>query len=936
MAEQNFDHRCPGCFEENEETPVCPHCGYDEAQQRSPLVLPHRTLLSNRYLAGRVLGKPGGFGITYLGLNTALEELVAVKEYLPRELAGRETDQETVRAHSEEEAEQFQYGLDRFMNEAQMLAQFEHANIVGVRDFFEANGTAYLVMDYYEGKTLKQYLQGQPEGRMDPEIGTEIMLRVLDGLKEVHAEGYLHRDVKPENVYLTAEGRPILIDFGAARLALGEKSRSLSVVMTEGYAPYEQYRREGDQGPWTDVYGAGATLYRMVTGEKPPAATDRVVDDTLQPPHEVNPEVPKDLSRAITGALATGNKERPESAEALQDRLRAGLHGGSAEQETVEPRQQEEPSRGPADVSEASTEPSTPGGENDHEAETSMEEDGAPWPSVLIGVLVVAALGLGGVAVALYPSGEGAAVQDTEQTADAGSPKGSEQSSSSDPSASSGDRSKTEQLLKEARGHLGAGRLTSPEGTNALASVRQALEQSPGSEEAQRLLGQIADRFAERGTAARQEGNLQAAVDFFERSLEIESRPGVRDKLETVRSRMQKQEKYERLLGDVRSTLNQESPSASELGAAAGVARDAKEMQSESEEVEKFLDQIAARATELGQQAEASFRYQQAIRYYEQGVELREDAAVRKQLESAREIRNGRTPIRTFRGHKDTVLAVAFSPDGSQVATVSYDGTARLWSAQTGEEVQVLRGHGGRVTSVAFSPDGSPVVTGSFDDTARLWSAETGEEIQVLRGSDNGVASVAFSPDGSLVATGSRDGTARLWSARTGEEIGVLRGHEEMVWRVAFSPDGSLVATVSRDGTARLWSARTGEEIQVLRGHEETVWRVAFSPDGSLVATGSGDGTARLWSAQTGDEVQVLRDVGLVRSVIFSPDGSQVATGSMDGTARLWSAQTGEEIQVFRGHERAVAEVAFSPDGSLMATGSADGTAKLWYVPQEL
>ncbi|WP_251979625.1 serine/threonine protein kinase [Salinibacter ruber] len=623
MTQDEFDHRCPGCFDEKEETPVCPHCGYDESQQRSPLVLPHRTLLSNRYLAGRVLGKPGGFGITYLGLNTALEELVAVKEYLPRELAARETDQETIRAHSDEEAEQFQYGLDRFIREARMLAQFDHANIVGVRDFFEANGTAYLVMDYYEGKTLKQYLQGQPEKRMDPEIATEIMLRVLDGLKEVHAEGYLHRDIKPSNIYLTQEGRPILIDFGAARLALGEKSRSLSVVMTEGYAPYEQYRREGDQGPWTDVYGAGATLYRMVTGEKPPSATDRVVDDTLRPPHEVNSEVPEELSRAITNALATGNKERPESAEALQDRFRAGLHGGSAEQEKNEPRQRQESSRGPVDASEASTEPAASGADNGRGAETSTEDNGAPWPSVLIGVLVVAALGLGGVAVALYPSGEGAADQDTEQTADAGPPSGPEQPSSSDPSLGSADRSRTEQLLEEARGHLDAGRLTRPEGTNALSAVQQALEQDPGSEEAQQLLGRIADRLVEKGAAAREEGNLQAASSFFERSLRIESQPKVRDELESVRGRIQEQEKYERLLSEVRSTLNEEAPKASELEAAAGAAREAQKLRPESREVKKLLNWITSRAVELGQDAEGSSRYQEAGSYYESVSEIR-------------------------------------------------------------------------------------------------------------------------------------------------------------------------------------------------------------------------------------------------------------------------------------------------------------------------
>ncbi len=224
---------------------------------------------------------------------------MAIKEYMPREVAGRDTDGVSVVSYSCSEAEQFQYGLNRFLKEARTLAQFDHANIVGVQDFFEANGTAYLVMDYHKGKPLDVYLDERAEEWMDPEVATEIMLRVLDGLKAVHAEGDLRRDIKPDNVYLTRTGRPILIDFGAARQAMDERSRSLSVVLTEGYAPYEQYREDGDQGPWTDIYGCGATLYRVTTGQKPPSAPERNIDYNLSPPHEVNSAVPLPLSSAV-------------------------------------------------------------------------------------------------------------------------------------------------------------------------------------------------------------------------------------------------------------------------------------------------------------------------------------------------------------------------------------------------------------------------------------------------------------------------------------------------------------------------------------------------------------------------------------------------------------------------------------------------------------
>ncbi|MCU0933970.1 MAG: serine/threonine protein kinase, partial [Thiobacillaceae bacterium] len=237
---------CPGCFQEKPDVATCPHCGYDESLKRSPLVLPHHTPLNQgRYSVGRLLGKPGGFGITYLAWDERLLTRVAIKEYLPRELSGRDTDHQTVVAHSGEDAETFAFGLERFLEEARTLARLDHPNIVRVRDFFEEHGTAYLVMDYYDGLTLAEYLSRQPGGKIGEDQAIGILMPILDGLREVHAKGFLHRDIKPQNIYLTTGNRPILLDFGAARQAMGAHSRSLSVVLSEGYAPIEQYQRKG-------------------------------------------------------------------------------------------------------------------------------------------------------------------------------------------------------------------------------------------------------------------------------------------------------------------------------------------------------------------------------------------------------------------------------------------------------------------------------------------------------------------------------------------------------------------------------------------------------------------------------------------------------------------------------------------------------------------
>jgi serine/threonine protein kinase len=221
----------------------------------------------------RLLGA-GGFGITYLAEEATIGRKVAIKEYLPQGFAARAADSFTVRAVSTGAQGQFAWGLDRFRKEASTLVAFEHPNIVSVYRYFEANGTAYLVMQYVEGKPLDALISG---GKMlaESEI-EEVILPILDGLEQVHATHFLHRDIKPANIYIRKDGRPVLLDFGAARQAFGTESKSITAIVSEGYAPFEQYEAKGDQGPWTDIYAIGAVLYRCITGDRPPAAPERI------------------------------------------------------------------------------------------------------------------------------------------------------------------------------------------------------------------------------------------------------------------------------------------------------------------------------------------------------------------------------------------------------------------------------------------------------------------------------------------------------------------------------------------------------------------------------------------------------------------------------------------------------------------------------------
>jgi len=262
------------------------------------------------YRIEKILGQ-GGFGITYLAEDVNLEKKVAIKEYLPVGLAIRE-DGAQVQPESTEAEADFRWGLDQFVGEAKTLAKFQHPNIVQVLRFFEAQGTAYIVMNFVQGQSLHDRMQRRR--KINEEELKKFLFPILDGLESVHDAGFLHRDIKPGNIFIADDGEPMLLDFGAARSALLDKSRGMTAIVTRGYAPIEQYSKRGHQGPWTDIYALAGVLYEIVTGSDPVEATDRVIDDPQVPAFEAGVGRLSDkLLLAIDHALSVHPEHRPRS-----------------------------------------------------------------------------------------------------------------------------------------------------------------------------------------------------------------------------------------------------------------------------------------------------------------------------------------------------------------------------------------------------------------------------------------------------------------------------------------------------------------------------------------------------------------------------------------------------------------------------------------------
>ena len=323
---------CYNCFKEKPQPDgPCPYCGFDlaENEKKYPVALRAGTVLNQRYIVGRVLGQ-GGFGITYLAWDKSLNARVAVKEYMPNDMAARVGT--TVSVAMKSRAEDFTYGLERFNEEARTLAKFMgQPNIAGVTDYFDENGTSYFVMDYIEGISFKTYI-ANAGGKVSAEEALDVMIPVLRALTAVHAEGFIHRDVTPDNIYITKDGNVKLLDFGSARYSLGDKSKSLDVILKVGYAPKEQYTRRGRQGPYTDVYSCAACLYAAITGYLPPESLERLDHDTLVPPSEAGAEIPLYLERAILKGLAVQPEDRFQTAgeflETLESQEVVELAGG--------------------------------------------------------------------------------------------------------------------------------------------------------------------------------------------------------------------------------------------------------------------------------------------------------------------------------------------------------------------------------------------------------------------------------------------------------------------------------------------------------------------------------------------------------------------------------------------------------------------------------
>ncbi len=755
----------------------------------------------------RVLGA-GGFGITYLADEIALARAVTIKEYFPTDFAARTKDQGAV-PRSSDCAGDYKWGLDRFIEEAQTLARFDHRNICRVYRYFRANNTGYMVLHFEEGASLKAWLKGLGRAPRQAEID-KIVGPLLDALEIIHKADFLHRDIAPDNIMVRRDGSPVLIDFGSARGEIAQQTRTVSALVKPGYSPYEQYaEKSSQQGPWTDIYAFAATLYHAISGKRPPDSPGRVVKDDYVSAKDValSSYRPKFLA-AIDRALLLDIERRPQSI--------AEWRGELLSPEPKAPKKNwlsSEPVEKPAAKSKVA------------DLTNELVVELPPVPDA--------------------PGQKGGILDFFEglKRNAASKPSGSETVALKAPPPPP---AVTVEMPVSAK----PGTAVTPRKTKTVkaAKVLKKLSAPPPPPARQELPAVLPRPRRMRGEW-RAVWSRRAAILVLAAAGITSAAVGLKDRVP----------KFDLPSGAGRSssngsTVGSNTPSATNVATADVAPSLIIKGQGASIAGVGFTGDQAVSATSNG-----------VLRLWNAttGVLQREFATNQASITSAaflgRRAVTGHSDgsavlwdldrsdkIATFKSNEATVWSVAFAGSQDRVAIASHDWSITIWdAAQPRAPTQVFEGHESAAQSVAFSPRGPFVASGGADRMVKLWNMDTGALVRTYRGHKDFVTAVDFTADGRLLASAGLDGTIRVSSTASNRLVTTLNGHRGRVNALAFAPSGDLLASVGEDGAVRLWEPRKGRLVRIYSGgsdHLSAIKSLSFSANGRRLISGGEHG----------------------------------------------------------------------------------------------
>lgn len=748
-----------------------------------PSALPAGTMLAGDYEIERVLGA-GGFGVTYLAREPALSRKVSIKEYFPADFANRDDAKAVPR--SKDCAADYRWGLDRFVEEAQTLAKFNHANIVKVHRTFQANNTAYMVLHFEEGQSLKTWLKNLKRAPRQKELDA-FLAPLLDALETIHNADFLHRDIAPDNIIIRKLGGPVLIDFGSARsdIAAHSKTKTVSALVKPGYSPYEQYAETSrQQGPWTDIYALAATLYHAVTGKRPPDSPSRVLNDELVPARDAaRGDFRGTFLDAIQRGLALNIDARPQSIREWRGALLApepekpGLFARLKNKSDGRPRKasKAEPPKvkDPTHVPPPPDAPGPQGGILDFveslKTKPAPREKGKARPSEKLAPPATAMM-----AAKLAPHVTPAP-----------------------PPIITGRKKRTRPAPDVARKswhrHMSRGLKARLVIAGVLAGVLFGFQ-----DQLQRVLsgpaGGITTGAIQRG--AEPERVIAEGASFKAHDFRID---------------------HLRLSGDGRLIVT------------AGNEGQLRIWDSATKRQAGAINLEGGAATSL------AVRNNRAATAHADGTVAVYDLDTQRRLYR-------------FKRNDASIWATTFAGSEDRIAAGSHDWTVALWeSASQTTPASVLEGHENAVQALTADASGHWLASGGADKTVRLWNIDTRQPKLILRNHSDFVSALAFSPDGSQVAAGSVDGAVKIWFVASGRALRTLDLHTARVTMLAFSPSGELLVSAADDGSVRVRGIGRTRVSWLLGEPDKRAKTFAFTNDGRTLVTGGGDGVVRYW-----------------------------------------------------------------------------------------
>ena len=767
------------------------------------IALPSGTELAGDYRIDRVLGA-GGFGVTYLADEMALSRAVTIKEYFPSDFAAR-TNGLDASPRSQDCAGDYRWGLDRFIAEAQILAKFDHSHIVKVYRTFKANNTAYMVLHWEEGQSLKSWLKTLGRAPRQKELD-RIIAPLLDALETIHKANFLHRDIAPDNIIIRKSGDPVLIDFGAARgdIAAHSKTKTVSALVKPGYSPYEQYAETSkQQGPWTDIYALAATLYHAVTGKRPLDSPSRMLKDDMVPAAQAAlSSYRSTFLEAIDRGLALAIDARPQSVVEWRGALLApepkkpGILARMRESDAAKTEKAAREIAGPKAVTML-----------DAAATGVPPPPDTPAPKGML---------LDFVDALKQPAKQNAAAPNSQ-------PERAKPASAKAPPR----KAATPAVAKPAKA-------TAKVNTRAIAQLMAPQPQiskgrarpAPDVSRERRLTRGLRTKLI---IAAGFAGALIAFQDQIPRLLvqpHSELTTGAITPVLPERN-IVKTASFKAHDGAINGL------SLSGDGRLIVTASDDRTLRIWNRET---LKEAGAIYLDDGPATSLSVRNNRALTTHADGSTVIWDLDSRQRLYR-------------FKRNDASVWAATFAGSEDRVASAGHDWTVALWETASESAPAILfEGHESAVQALAADASGRWLASGGADKTVKLWNLETRQIRRTYRNHSDFVSALAVSADTNLVAAASLDGSIKLWSTLSSRPQRTFTAHKARVTSIAFSANSELLASAAEDGTVRIRGLKGARSYWTLNGMEQGARTVAFAPDGRSLITGGQDGVVTIWA----------------------------------------------------------------------------------------